>query len=195
LSSLPNESGSDRWPANQRRSRPRVSSSGAVSSGCGAAFWAWPCSWLSRLVYYSTFRPKFLTTARPDQAPVQGRPCGAPSLAAEPAAGTRAHVVLMPRGSAGRRRHPPSGQAERTAPLPPVRAARSRPPRWALRRARAASQQAPLVVVLSSPTRAGLFVSVAGTRAASHGQPGERLEFAVQRHHIEGRHAGALSVT
>jgi len=201
VSAFPNESGADEMPATtsaveaesfeQRRRVVRI-----VARLLGVAVLVA----IVAFVYYSTFRPKFLTTG-PGQTrpPVAGSASRAPSLAQSqpPAPGPTSSVMpaaTLPDAAAT----PPSGQAERAAPAAapsvpaPEPAATVGAPAGA-----AASQQAPLVVVLTLTDSCWLFVSVDGTRAASRtASAGERLEFAVQRSiTLKAGNAGALSVT
>jgi len=204
VSAFPDESGADEMPATtsaveaesfeQRRRifRVVVRLLGVVVLVAILAF-----------IYYSKFRPRFLTTG-PDgpRPPAAGTVSQAPSLPQRPPPATASAPSVMPGAAladaAQAAATPPTGQAETAAPpgapvVPPSEAAAT--PK-ALPGA-AASQQAPLVVVLTLTDPCWLSVNADGARTPSRtAGAGERLEFAVQRSiTMTVGNAAALSVT
>jgi cytoskeleton protein RodZ len=154
-------------------------------------------------IYYSRFRPAFLTPG-PDgpRPPAAGTISQAPTRAQRQAPAPASASPVMPGSTQGADLQaaatPPTGQAETGAPLGPPAAPSSEPAATpgALSGA-AASQQAPLVVVLTLTDPCWLSVTVDGARSPSRtAGSGERLEFPVQRSiTMTVGNAAALSVT
>jgi cytoskeleton protein RodZ len=158
-------------------------------------------------IYYSRFRPRFLTTG-PDgpRPPAAETVSQATSLPQRPPPAPAPAPSVMPGAAladaAQAAATPPTGQPETGAP-PGAPAGTSSAPAAtpaatpsALPGA-AASQQAPLVVVLTVTDPCWLSVNVDGARTPSRtAGAGERLEFAVQRSiTMTAGNAAALSVT
>ena len=204
VSAFPDESGADEMPATtsaveaesfeQRRRvfRVVVRLLGVVVIVAILAF-----------IYYSKFRPRFLTTGpdgpRPSAAATVAQ---APALPQRPPPATASAPSVMPGAAladaAQAAATPPTGQAETAAPpgAPVVPSSEPAATPGALPGA-AASQQAPLVVVLTLTDPCWLSVNADGARTPSRtAGAGERLEFAVQRSiTMTVGNAAALSVT
>jgi cytoskeleton protein RodZ len=208
VSAFPDESGADEMPATtsaveaesfeQRRRvfRVVVRLLGVVVIVAILAF-----------IYYSKFRPRFLTTGpdgpRPSAAATVAQ---APALPQRPPPATASAPSVMPgaaladaaQAAAQAAATPPTGQAETAAPprAPVVPSSEPAATPGALPGA-AASQQAPLVVVLTLTDPCWLSVIADGARTPSRtAGAGERLEFAVQRSiTMTVGNAAALSVT
>jgi cytoskeleton protein RodZ len=205
VSAFPNESGADEMPATtsavevesfeQRRRVVRV----AVRLVGAFLLLA-----ILTFLYYSRFRPGFLATG-PDlvQPPAAGATAQAPALprsqppAPEPASSIMPGAAQTDAAREADVSRSPA-QTEPAAPtaVPPVPSSQPAATPGAPPGA-AASQQAPLVVVLTLTDSCWLSVSVDGARMASRtAGAGERLEFAVQRSiTMKVGNAGALSVT
>jgi len=204
VSAFPDESGADGMPAattaveaesfEQRRRVVRI-----VARLLGAAVLVA----ILAFIYYSRFRPAFLTTegdtARLPAAATVSQPPSLPqSRPLAPGPGSFALPGEAPGDATEVAATSPAGQAETAAPAAspaaPVSDARATPGAPA---GAAASPQAPLVVVLTLTDPCWLSVSVDGTRMPSRtAGAGERLEFAVQRSiTMKAGNAGALSVT
>jgi len=193
VSAFPDESGADEMPATasaveaesfeQRRRVFRV-----VVRLLGVAVLVA----ILAFIYYSRFRPKFLTTG-PDgpRPPAAGTVSQAPSLPQRPPPAPAPAPSELPGAAladaAQAAATPPTGQAETGAPAATPSALPGA----------AASQQAPLVVVLTLTDPCWLSVNVDGARTPSRtAGAGERLEFAVQRSiTMTAGNAAALSVT
>ncbi len=202
VSAFPSESGADEMPATtsavevesfeQRRRVVRVASRllGAILLVALLAF-----------IYYSRFRPGFLVSGPETvQPPAAGSVAPAPALpqGQPPAPVPSSSITPGTAQTNATREADVSGPPAPAEPVAAAPAAASEPA--ATRGAPAgaeASQQAPLVVVLTLTDPCWLSVSVDGARSASRtAGSGERLEFAVQRSiTMKVGNAGALSVT
>jgi cytoskeleton protein RodZ len=204
VSAFPDESGADEMPATtsaveaesfeQRRRvfRVVVRLLGVVVLVAILAF-----------IYYSKFRPAFLTPG-PDgpRPPAAETVSPGPSLPQRPPPATASAPSVMPGAAladaAQAAATPPAGQAETAAPPGAPVVPSSEPAATpAARPGAAASQQAPLVAVLTLTDPCWLSVTVDGARTPSRtAGAGERLEFAVQRSiTMTVGNAAALSVT
>jgi cytoskeleton protein RodZ len=204
VSAFPDESGADEMPATasaveaesfeQRRRVFRV-----VVRLLGVAVLVA----ILAFIYYSRFRPRFLTTGpEGPRPPAAGTVSQAPSLPQRPPPAPAPAPSVMPgpalADAAQAAATRPTGQAETGAPpgSPAVPSSAPAATPSALPGA-AASQQAPLVVVLTLTDPCWLSVNVDGARTPSRtAGAGERLEFAVQRSiTMTAGNAAALSVT
>jgi cytoskeletal protein RodZ len=208
VSAFPDESGADEMPATasaveaesfeQRRRVFRV-----VVRLLGVAVLVA----ILAFIYYSKFRPAFLTPG-PDgpRPPAAGTVSQAPSLpqrlppAPAPAPSVMPAAALADAALAAAT--PPTVQAETGAPpgapaVPSSAPAATPAATPSALPGAAASQQAPLVVVLTLTDPCWLSVNVDGARTPSRtAGAGERLEFAVQRSiTMTAGNAAALSVT